>query len=140
MPPLSVWALRLACLHLVLGLTLGSVLLANKGVVFLPAAAAWRPAHEQTLLFGWTVQLVFAVGYWVLPKFAGGRSRGNDALAMLAVGLVNLGVLCGVILPLAGLSQTPAYALEAGAAAAFALHAWPRVKPARSQRRDAQRQ
>ncbi|MEW5957980.1 MAG: hypothetical protein AB1801_09675 [Chloroflexota bacterium] len=77
-----------------------------------------------------TVQLVIGVGFWIFPRFR--RSRGNEKPAWLAFGLLNAGVW------LAGLGPTlaaPAFILllgrlaEADAVVAFAVQAWPRIKP-----------
>ncbi|QDG50163.1 cbb3-type cytochrome c oxidase subunit I [Persicimonas caeni] len=128
MPSISYWAIRLALIHLGLGLTAGALMLAHKGYPFLPHFDRWLTAHFHTMLFGWTVQLVIGVGYWILPKFRGGTSRGNDALAIAAIVLVNVGTLMGAGFALYGVAATVAFALQAGAAVCFAVHLWPRVK------------
>lgn len=127
MPTLSVWALRLALVHLGVGLSVGALMLAHKGVAFLPAGD-WLAVHFHTMLFGWTIQLVIGVGYWILPKFRGGSSRGNDTLAIASVMLVNVGTVVGAVLGLYGAAATVAWAMQAAAAACFAAHIWPRVK------------
>ncbi len=128
MPSISVWAIRLALIHLGLGLTAGALLLADKGVSFLPHASRWLSAHFHMMLFGWTIQLVIGVGYWILPKFRGGTSRGNDALAVAAIVLVNIGTLVGAGFSLYGVPATVAFGMQAVAAVCFAAHLWPRVK------------
>ena len=132
MPRLSVWFVRAASLYLALGFTLGALMLADKGVPFAPWLVRLLPAHVEFVLFGWTVQLAMGVAFWILPRFEGGASRGRVWLAWLALGLLNAGVwLAGAG---AVLDWPPALLLlgrvcEAAAAAAFALHAWPRIKP-----------
>lgn len=130
MPRLSCWFIRSALLHLALGFTFGGVLLFHKGVPLHPLLWRLLPAHMEFLLFGWTLQLVMGVGFWIFPRFR--RSRGNEKPAWLAFGLLNVGVW------LVGVGQTlaaPALILllgrliEAGAVVAFAAHAWPRLKP-----------
>lgn len=130
MPRLSCWFIRSALLHLALGFTLGGLLLFHKGVPLHPLLWRLLPAHIEFLLFGWTLQLVMGVGFWIFPRFRG--SRGNEQPAWIAFGLLNVGVW------LAGLGPTlaaPTFILflgrlaEAGAVAAFALHTWPRLKP-----------
>ena len=131
MPTLSLWTIRLACLHLIAGLSVGAIILANKGVLVWAAASGWIALHQHTLLFGWTVQLIFGVAYWILPTFRGGTNRGNDAFALAAVVLVNLGAVVGSFAPQLGggaAATTAAYTLELASAACFAAHAWPRVK------------
>lgn len=104
-------------------------MLAHKGYGFLPHFDRWLTAHLHTMLFGWTVQLVIGVGYWILPKFRGGTSRGNDRLAIAAIVLVNVGTLVGAGFSLYGLPATVAFGMQGVAATCFALHLWPRVKP-----------
>ncbi len=128
MPTLSVWAIRLACVYFGVGITAGALMLANKGVAFLPHAGRWLPVHFHVMLFGWTIQLVIGVAYWILPKFRGGTSRGNDALAIAALVLVNMGTLVGCAASLFGAVATVAFGIQAAAAVCFALHVWPRVK------------
>jgi hypothetical protein len=88
------------------------------------------PAHIEFLLFGWTVQLVMGVGFWIFPRFR--RSRGDERPAWLAFGLLNLGVL---LIGLGSVFNGPTMVsligrlAEVGAVGAFALHSWPRIKP-----------
>lgn len=129
MPVLSVWAIRASLVHLFLGFTFGGLLLANKGVPLHPALWALLPAHIELLLLGWMAQLAMAVAYWILPRFAG--ERGNVQLARLAFLLLNIGVLTAGLAPALrapGWVTLMGQLLVAGAVAAFAAHAWPRVK------------
>jgi heme/copper-type cytochrome/quinol oxidase subunit 1 len=88
----------------------------------------WRllPAHIEFLLFGWTVQLIMGVGFWIFPRFL--RSRGDVRPAWLAFALLNLGVW---LVGLAPLLDGPVFVpflgrlAEAGAVVAFARNAWP---------------
>ena len=133
MPRLTIWMLRAALVYLAVGFTFGGLLLFHKGVPLHPALWRLLPAHIEFLLFGWTVQLVMGMAFWILPRFSRAPRRGNEPLAWLAFGLLNLGVW------LAGLG--PAFTVSAGllflgraaelaAAAAFVLHVWLRVKAA----------
>jgi hypothetical protein len=129
-PRLTVWAVRASLLYLAAGFTLGALLLAHKGIPIHPGLWRLLPAHVECLLVGWTVQLGMGVAFWILPRFAGGASRGNEALAWCAVGLVNLGVVAVVLSGAVG-AASPALlgrVAEAGGAVAFALHAWGRVR------------
>lgn len=130
MPRLSRWFIRAALLYLALGATIGGLILAHKGIPFYPLAWRLLPLHIEFLLFGWTVQLVMGVGFWIFPRFL--QSRGNEKPAWLAFGLLNLGVWLAGAGPTIG--APPVMLLlgrlaEAGAVAAFALHVWPRIKP-----------
>lgn len=130
MPRLSIWMVRTALLHLLLGFTIGALMLANKGVSFAPFLWRLLPLHIEILLLGWTLQLALGVAFWILPRFDAVRPRAG--FAWTAYLLLNLGIglvaasLFWVSLPILLFSGRLA---EVGAAVAFALHAWPRVKP-----------
>lgn len=131
MPRLSILYIRASLLYFVAGFTLGAILLWNKGLPLHPLAWRLLPAHIEFLFMGWTVQLILGVAFWILPRFQ--TQRGNIRPAWLAFWLLNAGIWLVCLAPVAG---APAVALtlgrlaEAGAAAAFAVHAWPRIKPA----------
>jgi hypothetical protein len=131
MPRLSVWFVRASLLHLALGFSFGALMLWNKGLLTHPLAWRLLPAHMELLLVGWMVQLALGVAFWILPRF--GTRRGNVRLAWTAFWLLNLGVLLAGLGPVVGAPPRLVLlgrALQAAGAAAFALHAWPRVKPA----------
>lgn len=130
MPRLTVWFIRAALIHFLIGFTLGMILLWNKGLPLWPQVWLLLPAHIELLLLGWTVQLALGVAYWILPRFQ--SSRGNTTPAWVAFVLINLGVWLVSLAPYlpAGDGLRAAGRLAEGAAAlAFAVHAWPRVKP-----------
>ena len=131
MPRLSVWFIRAALLYLVAGFTFGALMLANKGLSFSPLLWRLLPIHVEIVLMGWIAQLALGVAYWILPRFR--QARGNTQAAGAAFVLLNTGIwLIGLSLVINGPSWVPLLGrlAEVGAAAAFALHAWPRVKPA----------
>lgn len=130
MPRLSCWFIRAALLYLAVGITFGALLLFHKGIPFQPFVWRLLPVHVEFLLFGWTVQLVMGVGFWIFPRFW--RSRGNEKPVWLAFGLLNLGVWLaglGLFLGAPPLVTLLGRLAEAGAAAAFTVHIWPRLKP-----------
>jgi cbb3-type cytochrome oxidase subunit 1 len=123
--------IRSALLHLAVGFALGALLLVQRGLPLHPAVPRLRPAHAELVLAGWTVQLAMGVAFWILPRFRRGPERGDERPAWTAWVLLNLGVLVAAA---GGTAADPAVVTlgrgaEALAAAAFALHAWPRVKP-----------
>ncbi len=132
MPRLSRWCVRAALLHMTVGFLIGTLLLVDKGLGL--GGAAWRtlPAHVEIMLLGWIVQLTMGVAFWILPRFADGPKRGNVAAAWLAFVALNAGVI--IVAASTALGPSPGFTLagrgaEAIAAVAFAVHAWPRVKP-----------
>ena len=132
MPLLTRLLIRSALIHLALGFTFGGLMLFNKGVLIAPWLWRLLPLHVELLLFGWTVQIMMGVGFWIMPKFAGGRSRGRVWAAWAAFILLNAGVWLAGSAPLLDLPPVVALAgrlCEAGAAGLFVFHAWARIKP-----------
>lgn len=131
MPSLSAWTIRLALLHLAAGLTIGSLMLANKGQPFAPTLWRWLPAHAEFLLIGWTAQLALAVAHWIIPRFRGGNF-GRLQLARLSIIFLNAGVLLVALTPILSLPAVTGFTgrlLEGLAALLFALYIWPRIRP-----------
>ncbi|MDQ7028704.1 MAG: hypothetical protein Q9O62_02450 [Ardenticatenia bacterium] len=132
MPRLSRLFVRTALAHLVVGFTLGALMLINKGVPLHPLLWRLLPLHVEFLLIGWTVQFIFGVAFWILPRF--GTSRGPEGVVWLSYVLLNAGVL---LVAAGHLIAGPAWpvligrAVEGGAVVAFAFNMWPRIKPFR---------
>jgi hypothetical protein len=129
-PRLSCWFIRTALFNLLLGFTVGGLLLWNKGLPF--DGNVWRllPFHVELVAVGWTLQLALGMAFWILPRWGG--SRGNEAPAWAAYGLLNSGVLLaggGAWLGAPAALLAAGRALELLAVLAFVVHAWPRVKP-----------
>jgi hypothetical protein len=140
MPRLSQLIIRTALAWLMLGSTLGGLLLLNKGVPLLPWLWTLRAAHIHILLVGWTVQLACGVAFWILPRLDARGSRGRQWPIWLCYGALNIGVLLAALSEPLGQSGTVfaggrAYVAAGGlyllAAMAFARHAWPRIAPFR---------
>lgn len=73
---------------------------------------------------------MMGVAFWIFPRFW--RSRGKEQLAWVAFGLLNLGVLLAGVGPLfwpAAIAILLGRLAEAGAALAFGLQIWSRIKP-----------
>jgi hypothetical protein len=125
MPPLSVWALRASLVWFAAGISIGALLLIDKGSGAVGLSVGWLHTHLHLLLFGWLVQTVFAVAYWMLPRF--GRKRPRAVLAVVATVLLNATALIAF-----GFVWTPLHrvvaSLELAAVVLFAVHAWPRIK------------
>jgi hypothetical protein len=107
------------------------LLLLNKGIPLRPTLWNLLPAHIEFVLFGWTVQLVMGMAFWILPRFPKPPVRGNEKLAWGAFLLVNFGIWS---LVLASFGPADPWLILTGRAAeaagvlAFVAHAWPRVK------------
>jgi hypothetical protein len=130
MPRLSCWFVRASLIHLALGITLGGLLLFHKGVPLHPLLWRILPTHVEFLLTGWTLQLAMGVAFWILPRVRGARPK--KEAAWLAFLLLNVGVwLAGVgpALLAPGWVASLGRAAEMGAALAFSVHAWPRIRP-----------
>ncbi len=132
MPLLSRRFIQAALCYLVIGFTLGALILFQKGVPV--HAALWKllPAHIECLFLGWTLQLAMGVAFWILPRHLQGAGRGNEVAAWLAFGLINVGVIMASVGWTFGVPPLVPFLgrlAEAGAAVAFAVHAWGRLKP-----------
>jgi hypothetical protein len=129
-PAPSVWLVRAALAHLVGGATLGALLLTHKAAPLVPWLWRLRALHGEVLLFGWLVQLAMGVAFWILPRID--RSRGDVRPVWLAMALLNAGLwLTGVGTATGSpISVLAGRLAELAAVAAFARHAWPRVRAA----------
>lgn len=102
MPQASVWFLRAALVHLLLGFAVGGLLLAQKGHPFLVPAAPLLGAHRDLVLVGWMGQCALGVAWWILPRYPRQPVRGPEWPARAAWWLVNGGVLLAAITRPAG--------------------------------------
>jgi len=130
MPRLSVWMLRTALLALLAGTALGAWLLATEPR-YDATRAALRDVHLTLLLFGWLVQFVLGVAYWMLPRYASAPDRGPPwaGWAAYATFLAGLGLgIIALLLPANGLAPAGKLLL-AGATFVFVLLLWGRAKP-----------
>ncbi len=129
MPRLSRWFIKSSLIYLLAGFALGTLILIQKGLGIFPAVWRWLPVHVELVIFGWILQLVMGVAYWILPRF--GAKRRREAAAGLAFWLINGGILlaggavAGNLPPVAFAARL----LQTGAVACFLIHAWPRIKP-----------
>lgn len=123
----------MALVYLVTGFAFGVLMLAYKAEPFAPALiSGLRPLHIEFLTLGWTANLGLGVGYWILPRPPGGALPGAGRMVVLAVLLLNIGVVSVGVGEALNLAMLPLLGrlAEASAAAAFAYHAWRRVRPA----------
>jgi hypothetical protein len=135
MPTLSRYFVRLAFLCLALGFTIGGLILSAKGGVVDASVWAWLPIHVALLLNGWLVQLSLGVAYWILPRVHVGN-RGRQTWAWSSLVVFQIGLLLALMsggrlwFPVLESLFAPAMILQALGVALFAVHAWPRIRPA----------
>lgn len=129
MPHLSRWAVKAAFLYLLLGFTIGALLLAHKGRPLHPALWSLLPVHIEFLLFGWVVQLTLGVAFWILPRYWQKPRRPRAWAAVLAVLALNGGIWLVVGGALGGErgALLAGRVLELTAVLLFALHALRRI-------------
>lgn len=130
MPRLSQWIVRAAFIYLILGFTVGALLLIHKGLPLHPALWAWLPAHIEFLLMGWVVQLTMGVAFWILPRYWEKSRWPPERWVQLAIGCLNLGIwliVAGGPLGLGRWVTVAGRVAEATAVWLFALHAWQRI-------------
>ncbi|MCC7206759.1 MAG: cbb3-type cytochrome c oxidase subunit I [Anaerolineae bacterium] len=131
MPKLSVWMVRAALVHLGIGFLFGALILHHKGVPIYAWTWQLLSPHTEFVIFGWTMQFVMGIAFWILPRFSGERRYGRAGLGWWSFALVNGGVLLTALgdwfingpLVLAGRVAVLA------AVVLFVIVIWPRVKP-----------
>lgn len=132
LPQLSLYLIRSSLIYFVAGFSIGMLLLWQKGAYI--SAEIWKllPLHLELLTFGWIIQLVMGVAFWILPRFSRSPQRGNEALVWFAFVSLNIGVLLvgfQNLLPLSAIWGLIGRMLEFLAVLAFATNAWRRIKP-----------
>ena len=129
---LSVWVVRTALVYLGVGLLIGALMLAQKGVPIEGSLLRLLPLHIEVVLIGWTLQLGMGIAFWILPRFGREPRYGRLTFGWLAYGLLNIGVIgvgVGQWLAAPALIVFLGRVAEALAVLSFAAHAWPRIKP-----------
>ena len=135
MPKLSCYFIRSALLCFGIGFTFGGLILSAKGGLVDVRVWGWLPMHIILLMNGWLIQLSMGVAYWILPRIqASDRGRPSWAWASfiaLQVGLVlTLVTVISLWAPEVLNLLVPAVMLQTISVFLFALHAWPRIRPA----------
>jgi cbb3-type cytochrome oxidase subunit 1 len=129
---LSVWVVRTALVYLGIGLLIGALMLAQKGVPIEGTLLRLLPLHIEVVLVGWTLQLGMGIAFWILPRFSHEPRYGREVFGWLAYGLLNIGVLSvgvGQWLGAPSIIMFVGRVAEVLAVVSFAAHAWPRIKP-----------
>ncbi|MBI1278569.1 MAG: hypothetical protein GC179_10630 [Anaerolineaceae bacterium] len=131
MPRLSVWMVRTALLHLGVGVTIGALMLWNKGSLFDLRIWLLVSTHLELLIVGWLIQFALGVAFWILPRFTQEPRYGNVRRGWLGYILLNTGIILVVmsLLIAAFIQLQPlGHFLEVIAASVLASVLWPRVK------------
>lgn len=129
MPLISRLMIKLSLVYLLLGVSLGALMLINKAWLISPILWFVLPIHIEFLIFGWIIQFTLGVAYWILPRYLETKGRGNAKLAWLMLVFLNAGILM-VAFSAYGLGNTFALTgriLEALAVVLFISLHWKRV-------------
>ena len=132
MPRLSVWIVRTALLHLGTGVTLGMLMLWNKGIVIDPLLWLLLGTHLEVLIFGWLIQLALGVAFWIIPRFTQEPRYGNIRRGWIGFVLFNLGIFLVILsawVTGAEVLKPIGRLVEMGGIITFMTVLWPRVKP-----------
>lgn len=137
MPDISRYMIRAALFWLLVGALSGTLILTEKALSLWPPLWLVLPVHIGTMIFGWMLQFVLAVAYWMLPKYRQEPLRGPEFPAMISCCLFNTGMAAaaaGHLMPLAGSGNAPAallifsgYLMISLSAAGFAMLLYPRI-------------
>jgi cbb3-type cytochrome oxidase subunit 1 len=130
MPTPSRWMIKASLLYMLVGFSIGALILISK--VYPEFASMWGllAVHIEVSIFGWIIQLTMGTAYWILPRYLVDKSRGNPKLAMLMVAILNIGILINVAsyLNMLGNSATIlGRLLEVGAVVLFIVLHWNRA-------------
>lgn len=131
MPKLSVWWVRAALIHMGVGFLFGSLILHHKGVPIFPWTWSLLTPHVEIMIFGWVIQFVMGIGFWILPRFSHEPRYGRVALGWWSFAVLNSGIVLSAfggwfnhdLLQLAGRVGVMI------AVVLFVILVWPRVKP-----------
>ena len=131
MPKLSAWLVRSSLIYMGLGFLFGGMILYHKGIPLF--AWTWKllTPHIEIMIYGWTMQFVMGMAFWILPRFTGTNRYGRVQLGWWSFALLNSGLLL-VVLDAWWFAQWPtivARLLMLAAVVAFVVMMWPRVKP-----------
>lgn len=132
MPKLSVWMIRASLIYMGIGFLFGSMILYHKGIPIYPWTWKLLNPHIEIMIFGWTIQLVMGVAFFVLPRFSDRENRyGAEYLGWWSFYLVNFGVLLTAIADWHNIILLAFFGriLVLSAILAFTIMIFPRVKP-----------
>jgi small-conductance mechanosensitive channel len=115
-----------------IGFLFGSLLLHHKGIPLYIWIWQLRDPHIEMMIFGWTIQFVMGIAFFILPRFSERNTRyGAEHLGWWSFYLINAGV---ALTALADWYSHDALALIGrilvfSAIVSFSIMIYPRVKP-----------
>jgi hypothetical protein len=140
---------KMSIIHLVIGATLGAILMIHRWVPLGAGVPVLRASHVPLMIMGWLTQFIMGVGWWLFPPLAahqrrseGGKRRGqalrgSETLFWTTFATLNMGVLLRAVFePVYALTQVDLFRALAGisgiflaiAAFAFVLNVWQRIQ------------
>lgn len=128
---LSVWLVRASLIHMGIGFLFGALILHHKGIPIYDWSWRLLNPHIELMIFGWTIQFVMGIAFWILPRFSGDQRYGKVYLGWGSFILLNSGIVMTAsgtwftqnLLALAGRMCT------LGGVVLFVILIWPRIKP-----------
>lgn len=97
MPKLSVWMVRAALIHMGIGFFFGSLILHHKGIPIYDWTWKLLNPHIEVMIFGWTMQFVMGMAFWILPRFSVEPRYGNARLGWWSFILLNGSILLAAV-------------------------------------------
>lgn len=93
MPKLAVWMIRASLINMGIGFLCGAMLLFHKGIALYPWIWKLLNPHIELMIFGWTMQLIMGVAFFILPRFSHRKNRyGAEYLGWWSFFFLNAGV------------------------------------------------
>ena len=129
MPRQTVWFIRASLIYLLVGLSMGALILAQKGRPYDASVWLLLPLHMEFLLAGWLLQLVLGMAFWIFPRFGVGAPRGRENAIWVSFVLLNLGILLVAAQLWVPLALLVGRLAEAAGLLIYIAGSWGRVKP-----------
>lgn len=132
MPKLSVWMVRSSLIYMGIGFLLGAMILHHKGIPIYDWTWQLLPSHIELMIFGWTMQFVMGIAFFILPRFSDQDNRyGPEYLGWWSFYLLNGGVCLSAI---AQSFEIEAFILSGRllvllAVVTYTMMIWQRIKP-----------